>query len=247
MIISLLSNRPLSSKTKNRIGIIVGAAQYIIFHIRILYIAYFIDMANYVEKLNEIHKIKTQCSEPNTDNLLASIPIQVAKQLGNKPDSDNDFFAKTNRVFKALKDLFEMIKQFFETLFEKFFKKIASLRPDPKAKTNEDIQTETLVESTSVAINSAIQLNRTAYDLSNNVFNYFDVFIFSIFVFLLILYYMIQIFIPPNNPYHTIVYNQILGLTMIPVLYIVFFFKKKMKFIESMYNQISRSKPKTDP
>jgi hypothetical protein len=187
------------------------------------------------KKLNEMHRIKTQCSEPNADNLLASIPIQVAKQLGNQTELDDKSIAKTSQF----KRIYEKISKFFEPLLEKI---TSSLKSDPKAKTNEDIQTETLLEATSVAINSAIQLNGTAYDLSNNVFNYFDVFIFVIFVFLLILYYMIQIFIPPNNPYHTIVYNQLLGLIMIPVLFIVICFKKKMNLIERMYKYVSGTK-----
>jgi hypothetical protein len=185
-----------------------------------------------IEKLNEMHRIKTQCSEPNTDNVLASIPIQVAKQLGNQPDLDDKSIAKTS-IFKQISDA---ISKLFKPLFERIASRFKS---DPKAKTIEDIHTETLLEATSVAINSANQLNGTAYDLSNNVFNYFDVFIFLVFLFLLILYYMITIFIPSNNPYHTIVYNQLLGLIMIPVLYIVIFLKKKMNLIERMYKYFS--------
>lgn len=221
-------------------GIIVGAAQYIIFHILLLYIAYFIVMPEdpqdiIIKKLNEMHRVKTQCSEPNADNLLASIPIQVAKQLGKQTDLEDESLAKPSRFKETFKQISETISKFFEEL-------ASSLKSDPKAKTNEDIETETLLGATSVAINSAIQLNGTAYDLSNNVFNYFDVFIFVIFVFLLALYYMIQIFIPSNNPYHTIVYNQLLGLIMIPVLFIVIYFKKKMNLIERMYKYVSGTK-----
>lgn len=196
-------------------------------------------MENYVEKLNEMHRIKTQCSEPNADNLLASIPIQVAKQLGNQSDLDDKSIAKTSQFKRIYEAISKAISKIFKPLLEKI---ASSLKSDPKAKTNEDIQTETLLDATEVAINSANQLNGTAYDLSNNVFNYFDVFIFVIFVFLLILYYMIQIFIPSNNPYHTIVYNQLLGLIMIPVLYIVIFLKKKMNLIERMYKYFSGTK-----